>query len=222
MPDWGKILGEIRGALVEAANEANARRQAPAGRGRTFERVYKANTCLFWDCSIPIRVDHFLCYDHFLDFREGEIDECSGCGLAKYAQYDVCLDCYRAVGPPQRKAVGSSRAKNRWYKTEYSSAWDRRDAAAVRFYVYILKLDGGNFYAGQTRELRERLSEHRDGKVQSTKGRNPKLNWFGIVGTREAAADVEVELKKLVTSNPREIRRMVRSLQDLVTELDFS
>ena len=110
----------------------------------------------------------------------------------------------------------------RWYKPEYSEAWDQADATADRFFVYVLKLDGGEFYAGQTRELRERLSEHRDGRAKSTAGRNPKLVWFGIVGTREAATAMEVELKKLVHSNPREIRRMVLSFRDLTSELDFS
>lgn len=74
--------------------------------------------------------------------------------------------------------------------------------------------------AGQTRELRERLSEHRDGKVKSTARRNPRLVWFGILPTREAATQMEVELKKLIDSNEREIRRMVIDFQDLVRELD--
>ena len=85
-----------------------------------------------------------------------------------------------------------------------------------------MKLDGGNFYAGQTRELRERLSEHRDGRVRSTAGRNPKLVWFSTVPSREEATDWEADLKKLVDSNPREIRRMYLSFQDLVRELDYS
>ena len=39
---------------------------------------------------------------------------------------------------------------------------------------------------------------------------------------REQAANLEVELKKLVDSNTRQIRRMVQGFQDLVTQLDFS
>jgi len=85
-----------------------------------------------------------------------------------------------------------------------------------------VKLDGGKFYAGQTRELRERLSEHRDGETMATAGKNPKLVWYSMLPTREQVAAREVELKKLINSNPREIRRMVISFRDLVQELDYS
>ncbi len=73
--------------------------------------------------------------------------------------------------------------------------------------------------AAAVREEAER--EARDGKVTSTAGRNPKLVWFTSVGSRESATSLEVELKKLVDSNPREIRRMMLTFQDLVRELDF-
>ena len=82
-------------------------------------------------------------------------------------------------------------------------------------------MDEGKFYAGQTRELRERLSEHRDGQTQSTAVRNPKLVWYGMLPTRDQAAARKVELKKLIDSNPREIRRMVIRFRDLVQELDY-
>jgi predicted GIY-YIG superfamily endonuclease len=111
---------------------------------------------------------------------------------------------------------------NRKHNAEYPAAWEKRDASANRFFVYILKLDGGEFYAGHTRELRERLSEHRDGRTKSTAELNPKLVWFGMLATREAAIAAEAELKKLVDSNPREVRRMVIDFQDLARELDYS
>ena len=63
------------------------------------------------------------------------------------------------------------------------------------FYVYILKLEDGSFYAGQTREIRERLMEHRDGMTKSTEGKDPKLVWFTTVTTREQATDYEVQVK---------------------------
>lgn len=41
-------------------------------------------------------------------------------------------------------------------------------------YTYVLKsLRDGMLYTGCTGDLRKRLSEHRAGKVASTKGRNP-------------------------------------------------
>lgn len=88
--------------------------------------------------------------------------------------------------------------------------------------MYILKLDGGEFYAGQTRELRERLTEHRDGRVESTANREPKLVWFTTIPTRDEAAKIEVHLKRLASANPREIRRMVLAFGDLVRELDYT
>ena len=88
------------------------------------------------------------------------------------------------------------------------------------FFIYILKLDGGKFYAGHTRELRERLSEHRDGKTRSTAGKNPRLVWFDTVDTREEAAEVEATLKELIDRNEREVRRMVTEFLDLIREVD--
>ena len=108
------------------------------------------------------------------------------------------------------------------YRRESSPAWAAGDADARSFHVYILKLEGGEFYAGQTRELRERLSEHRDGRTQSTAGRNPKLVWFTEMASRHEATELEVELKKAIDSNPRIIRRMVTDFHDLVRELNFT
>jgi len=159
-----------------------------------------------------------FCYDHYQKLLEGLINECPDCKRAKDVQYDVCRDCYNS--PP--RSPGAKTTSTRRYQPEHSEAWEKGDAAADRFFIYILKLDGGDFYAGQTRELREGLSEHRDGRVKSTSGKHPKLVWFSMMPTREEATSMEVELKKLVDSNPREIRRMYLSFQDLVRGLDFN
>ena len=183
----------------------------------------RSNQCVFWNCTVKVQRGHTFCYEHYQDALDGKIDQCPGCGRGKDSQYELCLDCRnpsRAQSArPQPGRVNANRGR---YRTEYSPAWDKADSSANQFYVYMLKLDGGEFYAGQTRELRERLSEHRDGRVKSTQGRNPKLVWFGILPTREAAASTEVELKKLIDSNPREIRRMYLSFQDLARELDYT
>ena len=218
MPDWGKVLSEIAKAVSDARTQARAQ-AATSRRTRVTRFVDKPNQCLFWNCDRAIKADHIFCYPHFQDFQDGEINECPGCGQAKDAEYDVCLDCYR--DPVRQKVRFTAQTKQRWYKPEYSPTWEPGDAAADRFYVYILKLDGGEFYAGQTREIRERLMEHRDGTTKSTVGRNPRLVWFTIVPTRDEAEELEVELKKLVDGNPREVRRLVRKFQDLVEELDF-
>ncbi len=164
-----------------------------------------------------------MCYEHYQDHQEGLIDECPDCGRAKDVRYPECLECYRGQSPgkPGTRGRGQTGEAGK-YRREYSPAWDEGDAEASVFYVYILKLEGGNYYPGQTRELRERLSEHRDGKVKSTKGKNPKLVWFGGVPTREDATSIEVVLKRLVDRNPRAIRRMVIGFKDFVNELDYS
>jgi len=69
--------------------------------------------------------------------------------------------------------------------------------------------------------LRPRLSEHIDKKTKSTAGKNPKLKYFEILNSREAAELREAELKKLNEKNPREIRKMVISFQDLIKEVDL-
>ena len=84
-----------------------------------------------------------------------------------------------------------------------------------------MKLEDGSFYAGQTREIRERLMEHRDGMTKSTAGKDPKLVWFTTVTTREQATDYEVQVKRVCDGNPREIRRWIRRFQDLVEEFEF-
>jgi len=98
--------------------------------------------------------------------------------------------------------------------------WSEKDAGVTRFFVYILLLEDGELYVGHTRELRERMLEHRHGITSSTAGRNPSLRYFEITPTREAAMLREHELKQIVKKNRREIYRIITSFQDLVSELN--
>lgn len=41
------------------------------------------------------------------------------------------------------------------------------------YYVYILLLNNGNLYKGSTSDVKNRLLDHKNGKVKSTKGRRP-------------------------------------------------
>jgi predicted GIY-YIG superfamily endonuclease len=102
-----------------------------------------------------------------------------------------------------------------------SRAWDAKDKLANQFFVYILKLSNGAFYASQTRNLRETLSEHNDGKNISTKGLTPKLQYFEIFSNRYAAEQRELQIKNLINGNEREIRRMILNFKDLVSGLNF-
>ena len=127
-----------------------------------------------------------------------------------------------AKSATRSESGGKPRARYDRYREEHSDAWSAGDADASEFYVYVLKLNDGTFYAGQTREIRERLMEHRDGTTRTTVGKDPKLVWFSTVSTRKQATELEVIVKKVCDRNPREIRRWILKFQDLVDELDFS
>jgi predicted GIY-YIG superfamily endonuclease len=183
-----------------------------------MNRNNQENVCAYSGCNKRIdNPKYFLCPEHHEDRKEGIIDQCPKCGRFKNAQYKQCLDCYH------------KRPIKKWTPpadftppgVEHSKSWDKGDKEVSRFYAYILKLDGGKFYAGHTRELRERLSEHLDGTAVSTKGLNPRLQYFEILPTREEAEKREAELKKMVESNTRQIRRMIISFQDLFRELSY-
>lgn len=90
--------------------------------------------------------------------------------------------------------------------------------------MYVLTLDGGAYYVGNTNDLHARLQEHRTNMSQSTKGRNPKLVWFTTVPTRSEAEGLEKELNNLNanTQARREIHRMVVRFKQLVIELDYT
>ena len=96
--------------------------------------------------------------------------------------------------------------------------------STTEFFVYVLTLDGGAYYVGNTNDLHARLQEHRTNMSQSTKGRYPKLVWFTTVPTRSEAEDLEKELNNLNanTQTRREIHRMVVRFKHLVVELDYT
>ena len=89
-------------------------------------------------------------------------------------------------------------------------------------HLYILKLDGGKFYVGQTTELELRMAEHRDGQTQSTAGKNPRLVYFEeFIGDREALDEEKKRLILLNNRNPRAIRRILADWQRLYRLMDF-
>ena len=211
-----------------------------ARRRRTTGKI-----CKYWNCKEKVTYD--LCIKHYRELKAGKVDECPGCERAKDAKYPTCLDCKdkprSAVKETVKDAIKgavkgaiegavngatkserSSRPRARYdrYREEHSDSWSAGDADASEFYVYVLKLNDGTFYAGQTREIRERLMEHRDGTTKTTAGKDPKLVWFSTVSTRKQATELEVIVKKICDRNPREIRRWILKFQDLVNELDFS
>ena len=168
-------------------------------------------TCGYQGCGERIPPWFELCVSHNSAKQKGEIDQCPNCGQYKAANYPLCRSCNAASR--NQAAPG---AHPNTYEPESNPKWDAADQEGDVFFIYILKLDGGKFYAGHTRELRERMGEHRDGKTRSTAGKNPLLVWFEVVDTREDAAEGEAYLKELIDKNEREVRRMVNAFQDIV------
>ena len=103
---------------------------------------------------------------------------------------------------------------------EHSEVWDKADKDADTFYAYILKLNDGTFYAGHTRELRERISEHRDNQCKTTANKEPRLVYFALASSRKAATSLEAEFKQLILSNERQLRRMIISFLECIRVVD--
>ena len=184
-------------------------------------RKSSGNVCGYVGCKRHIRSNYFLCPEHHEDYEDGFVDQCPICGRFKNADYDLCWDCHRGRPVARWAPPAEFSEQKKRINVEHSKAWEKGDKEARCFFVYILKQDGGKFYIGHTRELRERLSEHMDGKTASIKGSNPRLQYFEMLPTREAAECREADLKKVAESNPREIRRMIIGFKDLVDELNY-
>ncbi|MEK7562381.1 MAG: GIY-YIG nuclease family protein [Patescibacteria group bacterium] len=78
-------------------------------------------------------------------------------------------------------------------------------------YVYFLFLNNGNIYKGSTSDLKRRISEHNQGKVESTKFKRPlKLIHYEAYLMKEDATRREKYLK--TTYGRRDIKRQLSSL----------
>jgi predicted GIY-YIG superfamily endonuclease len=176
---------------------------------------------MYVGCKKHIRPHYFLCFEHHQDLEDGLIDQCPKCGRFKDAQYNLCSPCYYGRPIPHKLPPVDLPQQNKQPKIEHSKAWEKADKGRTHWFVYILKLDGGEFYVGQTGELRERLMEHKDGKEPATRGKKWKLQYFEILTSREAAEHREPELKTILKSNERQIRRMIIQFKDLVDELNY-
>ena len=156
-------------------------------------------TCAYQSCHRKVSGINYLCSEHYAAKQTGAIDKCPECGSFKETKFPLCFDCRRKLEKPaQRKAsLENSLSDEPIRKRNYPKAWSKRDETASRFFAYILKLDGGEFYAGHTRDLRERISEHQDDCTKSIAGRNPRLQYFEILPSRDAAEKRETELKRL-------------------------
>jgi putative endonuclease len=107
------------------------------------------------------------------------------------------------------------------YVPNPARSWMKRDRESSRFYVYVLKLDSGKFYVGQTRRLLERITEHKEGRAASTAGANPKMRYFEVLPTREEAMRREHVLKRLARYDVRELCKIIRTFHDFISEIEI-
>ena len=85
------------------------------------------------------------------------------------------------------------------------------------YYVYILRMDGGEFYVGQTNDLASRLAEHSiDAGAAATRGKRPELVWFSHTHDRDSAKQMEQRLQSALARSPLEIEQIVARFQDLL------
>lgn len=85
------------------------------------------------------------------------------------------------------------------------------------FYVYVLKnLKKDNLYIGYTSNLKRRLSEHKAGKVKTTKryGQDVELLYYEAYKDELDAKNREIGLKKSGSVYNALIKRIIKSKGD--------
>ena len=85
------------------------------------------------------------------------------------------------------------------------------------YYVYFLSLNGDKIYKGFTADLKRRIEEHKNGKVASTKNKQPTLIHYEAYLLK---SDAERREKFLKTTEGR--RLLKQQLKDLLTQLGSS
>lgn len=77
------------------------------------------------------------------------------------------------------------------------------------FYIYILKSElDGKLYTGFTGNLKKRISEHNNGRVESTKNRRPlELIYYEAYREKENALKREKFLK--TTKGKRQLKKQI-------------
>ena len=178
-------------------------RLAPARIARTPQTA--GRNCARDGCPVTkgISFNKPLCYPHWKDFDAQEIFECERCHwfdelVGEFTEDDLCMECVqrerRGFDPTPLYPHGPVERRIR--------------------YLYVLKLDGGNYYVGQTDDLVLRVKEHADDRTASTRGKHPTLVWFEEwVGQRDELNHEEDAMTHTALNRPRALRRMIEEWQ---------
>ncbi len=87
----------------------------------------------------------------------------------------------------------------------------------VLWYVYILRLEGGELYIGQTNDMDSRLVEHNlDAGSTATAGQEGELVFFTHTHSRESAKRTEERLRRTLQRSPLEIESIIEHFDRLV------
>ena len=68
--------------------------------------------CQFCGCIKTIPGHHFLCYDHYMGYEVGKIDQCPECGKYKDGKYSICKACYQQSTGKPSPSFGNARQRN--------------------------------------------------------------------------------------------------------------
>ena len=140
-------------------------------------------------CPKPVTYEKPLCYEHWKQFDSYLLFECAKChrfssDVNDYSDVrgypdtvDWCNECFdrRRRGFPEAEVHNHGPVE---HQTRY---------------LYVLKLDGGKFYVGQTNALEFRLEEHRDGLTKSTAERTR-----GSCGSRSGRATARLSVNRKI------------------------
>ena len=192
--DWLEILLGLQAAFEELAGLV-------LGLIWTSEAWVKVVVCLFvaaWVVLVGMRLTGLVGRGLVRLFRRYHNCAFAGCPARIRTKYRLCRSHFQAASR---------------YEWEHRDEWAAKDARSDAFYVYILELEGGDLYAGQTRNLMRRMDEHRNGTTKTTAGRQPRLVWFDQLPSRQATVEQEAELKHRIDVRPAEVRQMVSAFR---------
>ena len=137
-------------------------------------------------------------------------------GPKKLMEKGLCINCYDETFNKENKVIQPNPNKvkkvsnKRSYRLEDYRSWERADNGKVIFYVYIQLLNDGDYYVGQTGDIRTRLFQHTERhNTKGTMHKNPKFVFYETFPTREIACYREYELKQLNENNQQKLDRLI-------------
>lgn len=90
-------------------------------------------------------------------------------------------------------------------------------SSPLLWYVYILRLEDGQLYVGQSNDLQARLVEHSiDAGAKATAGQGKRLVWFSHTHDREAAKQMEARLQRALERSPQSVEEIVANFDRLL------